>query len=261
MVSGPIAKTGKRLRRQRDGIASVEFAIVLPVLVLMLFGAIEFGRLLVDYQLANKSARDAIRYLSRVHDAGFTDICPAGGFLWPNVAPSQPVRNAVNLAMTGSVNAPAGPGDYLLGYWIKRETIEIRVSCNPKGTFSGAFQYNELYIPELTMTATDYWKRNCWTSTECEEKYVTDVIRWLGDGRIVYESDFPHPDSKYPLSTQTFLNLIPDQLSDESKRKILWDNAIDLYRLPDAYIPSALHDVAPQHKSTNGAGRGAPAQA
>ncbi len=114
-------------------------------------------------------------------------------------------------------------------------------------------------FPELTMTATDYWKRNCWTSTECEEKYVTDVIRWLGDGRIVYESDFPHPDSKYPLSTQTFLNLIPDQLSDESKRKILWDNAIDLYRLPDAYIPSELHDVAPQHKSTNGAGQGAQA--
>ena len=153
MVFGPIAKTGKRLQRQRDGIASVEFAIVLPVLVLMLFGTIEFGRLLVDYQLANKSARDAIRYLSRVHDAGFTDICPAGGFLWPNVAPSQPVRNAVNLAMTGSVNAPAGPGDYLLGYWNNPDTIRIRVDCNDNrtSTFSGAYQYSE-YIPELTMT-------------------------------------------------------------------------------------------------------------
>jgi predicted TIM-barrel fold metal-dependent hydrolase len=99
-------------------------------------------------------------------------------------------------------------------------------------------------FPELTMTATDYWKRNCWTSTECEEKYVTDVIRWLGDERIVYESDFPHPDSKYPHSTQTFLDLIPDQLSDESKRKILWDNAIDLYQLPEDFVPSELHEVS-----------------
>ena len=99
-------------------------------------------------------------------------------------------------------------------------------------------------FPELSMTATDYWKRNCWTSTECEEKYVTDVIRWLGDERIVYESDFPHPDSKYPHSTRTFLELIPDQLSDESKRKILWDNAIDLYRLPEDYIPAELHEVS-----------------
>ena len=117
-------------------------------------------------------------------------------------------------------------------------------------------------FPELTMTATDYWKRNCWTSTECEEKYVTDVIRWLGDGRIVYESDFPHPDSKYPHSTQTFLNLVPDQLSDDSKRKILWDNAIDLYQLPEEYIPSELHEVsesAPGLRAEEGASPAAPA--
>jgi len=117
-------------------------------------------------------------------------------------------------------------------------------------------------FPELSMTATEYWKRNCWTSTECEEKYVTDVIRWLGDDRIVYESDFPHPDSKFPHSTQTFLDLIPDQLSKDSKRKILWDNAIDLYRLPEAYIPVDLHDAseaAPLPRAAEGASPAAPA--
>ncbi len=72
MAWSPLAKMVKRLRRRRDGIASVEFAIVLPILVLMLFGTIEFGRLLVDYQLVNKSARDAIRYLSRVRDTAIT---------------------------------------------------------------------------------------------------------------------------------------------------------------------------------------------
>lgn len=150
---GPISKTVKRLRRRRDGIASVELAIVLPVLVLMLFGAIEFGRLLVDYQLVNKSARDAVRYLSRVRDTAITDTCPDEVYLWPNAAPSQPVRNAVNLAMTGSIDAPTGPGDYLLGYWINPETIRIRVDCNDNrtNTFSGAYQYSD-YIPELTMT-------------------------------------------------------------------------------------------------------------
>ena len=158
MAFGPIAKTGKRLRRRRDGIASVEFAIVLPVLVLMLFGAIEFGRLLVDYQLVNKSARDAIRYLSRVHDAGITDICPTGGVLFggpSNPVPSEAVQNAVYLAMTGSVKKPTGPGDYLLGYWDEEESIQIQVvqpcTNNTTGTFSGAYQYSD-YIAELTMT-------------------------------------------------------------------------------------------------------------
>lgn len=116
-------------------------------------------------------------------------------------------------------------------------------------------------FPQLTMTATDYWKRNCWTSTECEEKYVCDVIRWLGDEHIVYESDFPHPDSKYPDSTRTFLDLYPEALSDESKRRILWDNPIDLYRLPEAYIPSELHDVTAAAAQTNGAAQEAAAPA
>jgi uncharacterized protein len=92
-------------------------------------------------------------------------------------------------------------------------------------------------FPELTMNATDYFKRNCWISTECEDPYVADVIRWLGDDHIVYETDFPHPDSKFPHATRHFLELLPDQISEESKRKVLWDNAIDLYRFPAGYLP------------------------
>jgi len=35
---------------------------------------------------------------------------------------------------------------------------------------------------------------------------------------------------------QSFLDL--PKISDESKRKILWDNALDLYRFPEGYLPS-----------------------
>jgi predicted TIM-barrel fold metal-dependent hydrolase len=92
-------------------------------------------------------------------------------------------------------------------------------------------------FPELTMSATDYFRRNCWISTECEDPYVADVIQAFGDGHIVWESDFPHPDSKYPHTTQEFLDLAPDRISIDSKRKIWWDNAIDLYRFPAEYVP------------------------
>lgn len=99
-------------------------------------------------------------------------------------------------------------------------------------------------FPELTMSATDYFRRNCWISTECEDPFVADVIRPFGDGHIVWESDFPHPDSKYPHTTDEFLGLTPDAISDDSKRKILWDNAIDLYRFPESYIPTDLTEAA-----------------
>jgi predicted TIM-barrel fold metal-dependent hydrolase len=95
-------------------------------------------------------------------------------------------------------------------------------------------------FPELAMTATEYYKRNCWISTECEDPFVADVIRWLGDDHIVFESDFPHPDSKYPLATQHFIDLLPDQISKDSKRKVLWDNALDFYRFPEPYVPAEL---------------------
>ena len=52
-----------------------------------------------------------------------------------------------------------------------------------------------------------------------------------------------HMDSKYPHATQEFIDLMPEQLSEESKRRILWDNALDFYRLPDDYLPTEFHEV------------------
>ncbi len=100
-------------------------------------------------------------------------------------------------------------------------------------------------FPDLTLTAREYFERNCWITTECEDPFVTDVIRWMGDEHILWESDFPHMDSKYPHATQEFIDLLPDQLSEESKRKIFWDNALDFYRFPDDYLPTEFHPVEP----------------
>jgi predicted TIM-barrel fold metal-dependent hydrolase len=92
--------------------------------------------------------------------------------------------------------------------------------------------------PSLTMSATEYFRRNCWISTECDDRFVSDVIRWLGDDHIVFETDFPHPDSKYPHATEHFLALSTELVSDQSKQKILWENAVDLYQFPEGYLPA-----------------------
>jgi predicted TIM-barrel fold metal-dependent hydrolase len=73
---------------------------------------------------------------------------------------------------------------------------------------------------------------------------VADVIRWMGDGHILFESDFPHPDSKFPHTSEEFLNLLPDQIDLDTKRRILWDNPVDFYRFPDGYIPSELNEAS-----------------
>jgi predicted TIM-barrel fold metal-dependent hydrolase len=56
---------------------------------------------------------------------------------------------------------------------------------------------------------------------------LAPVIELLGDERIVFSTDYPHPDSKYPHAVESFLAL--PGVSDDSKRRILWDNALALY--------------------------------
>jgi predicted TIM-barrel fold metal-dependent hydrolase len=99
-------------------------------------------------------------------------------------------------------------------------------------------------FPELTMSATEYFRRNCWITTECDDPYVADVVTWLGDDRILFESDFPHPDSKFPRTTQAFLELLPERISVDTKRRILWDNPVAFYRFPDAYLSADFQEGA-----------------
>ncbi len=44
--------------------AMVEFAVAMPVLLLMLYGLMEFGRMVFIYSLVNTASRDAVRYAS-----------------------------------------------------------------------------------------------------------------------------------------------------------------------------------------------------
>jgi Flp pilus assembly protein TadG len=49
-----------RISRE-DGVAAVEFAIILPLLCLILFGVLEFGRVWSQYQVFQGAAREGAR--------------------------------------------------------------------------------------------------------------------------------------------------------------------------------------------------------
>lgn len=50
--------------RKQKGVALVEFALVLPFLILLSIITVEFGRAVWEYNTLTKSVRDAARYLS-----------------------------------------------------------------------------------------------------------------------------------------------------------------------------------------------------
>jgi predicted TIM-barrel fold metal-dependent hydrolase len=82
----------------------------------------------------------------------------------------------------------------------------------------------------LKLLPSEYFQRQCYLSVDPDESLVVDTVRAIGDDNIVISTDWPHDDSAYPRALSTFLAI--DGLSDESRRKILWDNCARLYNLP-----------------------------
>jgi Flp pilus assembly protein TadG len=138
----------KRLWRARGGIAAVELALILPLFPLMLFGTIEIGRMLFDYQAASKSVRDATRYLTRIDSTALGLACPT---TIDNAAAE--VTNAKNLALRGTIDTSK---PFLLPYWTDLNSVSVTMGpCidNTAATYQG-FYAGVQQIPNITVTAT-----------------------------------------------------------------------------------------------------------
>jgi predicted TIM-barrel fold metal-dependent hydrolase len=80
--------------------------------------------------------------------------------------------------------------------------------------------------PELKMEPVEYFKRQCYASIECEEDTAKFMPEFGLDDTVVFSTDYPHFDVKYPHAVERFLEL---PFSEETKRKYLWDNCARLY--------------------------------
>jgi len=47
--------------QRTEGVSAVEFALILPVMVLIVFGSIDFGNLFYQWNVVNEAAREAAR--------------------------------------------------------------------------------------------------------------------------------------------------------------------------------------------------------
>jgi predicted TIM-barrel fold metal-dependent hydrolase len=84
---------------------------------------------------------------------------------------------------------------------------------------------------ELSMTPSEYFKRQCWISFDPDEISLAYGAQQLGADRVMVGSDFPHPDAFYP----DFVGMVDSRigaLSDEDRRQILGASARAFYKLP-----------------------------
>jgi hypothetical protein len=64
----------RRMGGVQQGLATVELAIVLPVLLLLMLAVAELGRLLYQYGTLTKAVQDGARYLSATARLGSTQV-------------------------------------------------------------------------------------------------------------------------------------------------------------------------------------------
>jgi hypothetical protein len=84
--------------------------------------------------------------------------------------------------------------------------------------------------PALKKKPSDYIRSgNIYFSCEADEWMMPQAMKLIGDGAIVWASDFPHWDHSFPQSITDIRER--GDLTDAQKAKILHDNARRLYGL------------------------------
>lgn len=93
--------------------------------------------------------------------------------------------------------------------------------------------FRDLENPGLKLHPIDYFQRQCYIAADQDDPGIKQVIEVMGDDNIVTATDFGHPEGrKYAGAAQELLGL--PGVSTDSKRKIMWDNALRLYPLETA---------------------------
>jgi predicted TIM-barrel fold metal-dependent hydrolase len=88
-------------------------------------------------------------------------------------------------------------------------------------------------VPQMKMKPSEYFRRNCWISFDPDESTLrfTAESPLVGADRIIWASDYPHPDAKIP-GVIGELREAMHGLDAKTQSRILGLNAVDLYSLP-----------------------------
>ena len=143
--------------------------------------------------------------LRRVYAQPFEQMMALGGFCAGGILARHPKLRAAFL----EANCSWLP--WLL--WRLDETWELE---------------GDVWAPDLKQKPSEYFNRQCVVSIEPDEITATNIVEQFGSGHLVFSTDYPHGDSKYPEAVNHFLKL---PITDEQKRKILWDNCAAYYAM------------------------------
>ena len=77
------------------------------------------------------------------------------------------------------------------------------------------------------MKPSDYFRRQCWISFEPVEGSLAYLAEYVGPQRILWATDYPHPDGFFPGAPAMIAAKLPENI----RRHVLADSAMQFYKL------------------------------
>lgn len=119
MTAPSLTNLARRLAADTHAASATEFALALPLLMVMMWTFLEAGRYIDHVHVASKAVRDGVRYATRQPFAAFG--CAAGGGF--DAAVDTAIKRYVR---TGSATGTTGR----LSYWTSDGTVTVSAECN-----------------------------------------------------------------------------------------------------------------------------------
>jgi predicted TIM-barrel fold metal-dependent hydrolase len=77
----------------------------------------------------------------------------------------------------------------------------------------------------LKLAPSEYFRRQCWISFEPVEGSLSHLVDYLGANKILWATDYPHPDGFFPGAPKMIAEKLPENL----RRKVLAESAMQFY--------------------------------
>ena len=130
----------RRLLSDRSGSSAAEMALVMPLLLVLMFGTFELGYYFLSEHVVQKAVRDAARYAGRLPVASYPSC-------------TVPAGTATSIQRVARTGLPDGTVQRLQG-WTADSMTTVTMTCEAVGRFEGIYKDFPSGVPVIVVKAS-----------------------------------------------------------------------------------------------------------
>lgn len=130
----------RRILSDRSGSSAAEMALVMPLLLVLMFGTFELGYYFLSEHVVQKAVRDAARYAGRLPVASYPSC-------------TVPAGTATSIQRVARTGLPDGAVQRLQG-WTADSMTTVTMTCDTSGTYVGIYKDFPSGVPVILVKAS-----------------------------------------------------------------------------------------------------------